>query len=91
MTGVLLDLGARRDHGLDEVLGDGSHLVAQLIAGDLAGLDGHFVLNQVFVAVLTLTEMELEVLAALGRELAAHVVHQKIREFTAFHDAAVLK
>ena len=49
-----LQLGAGGDDRLDELVGNGAHLVAHFIAGDLAGPDGDLVLDEILMTVLAL-------------------------------------
>src|SRR5688500_9233708 len=83
---------AGREYGLHECFGNVlGELVAQITAGDLAGLDGHLVLHQVLVAVAALREMEFEMLPALDGKIAADIVEEEFGELPAFHARALPK
>ena len=91
VSSEISDLAGSQD-GLDQVFGNvPRQLVAHLAAGDFAGLDRHFVLYEIFVAVAALGEMKLEVGAALGGKVAADVLEQEFRELAALHFAGLPK
>ena len=91
VRGEVLQLPSR-EHRFHEIFRNvGGEFVAQIAAGDSAGLDGHLILHEVLVAVAALTEMELKMGALLAGEIAADVFEEEGRELPALHQRAFPK